>query len=372
MSLTISEYTESLTPEVIRFNRRLQAAEIPVVAPASPVSKWLPGLPGRKLFQEYFVAWDETSVVRGAYTLKHQQFQINGQAVPIGFYHEPISEGIVERAYSQVGVKMLLDGLKRQPLLYCLGMGGFEGALPRMLAGLRWEMFAVPFYFRVQRPFRFLRNIQYLRRSPWKRAACDFCAFSGLGWLGAKGWQAARRKRPANRRPAEVEIVDEFGDWADELWERSRRQYRMCAVRDAETLRLLYPKDNGRFIRLRVSAGRKVIGWAVCLNTRMSAHEYFGNMRLGSIADCFAALEDASEVIRAAGAVLNRQAVDVIVSNQSHAAWCRALTDAGFMHGPSNEVFAASKELTRLLKSHNTENDQIHVNRGDGDGPVHL
>lgn len=372
MPLTINEYAAEMTEEVVRFNERLRANGVQAAAPTSPVSQWLPKTAAAQLFQEYYLASDENSVVRGAYTLKHQPFEIGDKAVPIAFYHEPLSEGIVEKAYGVVGLKLLLDALRRRPLLYCLGMGGFETPLPRMLAGLGWQLASVPFFFRVAKPSRFLRNIRYLRRSAPRRTACDVLAFSGLGWLLLKSVQAIRSRTVVDRERVDVAIVDDFGDWADELWNMHKNEYGMCAQRDCATLRLLYPSSNKRFLRIRLSEGDRTLGWAVCLNTQMSDDKYFGGMCIGSIADCFGSLADTGKVIAAAATILQERGADLIVSNQSHAAWGKALVDAGFFRGPSNEVFATSKKLTHLLNDSRVPGDGIHLNRGDGDGPIHL
>jgi hypothetical protein len=95
-------------------------------------------------------------------------------------------------------------------------------------------------------------------------------------------------------------------------------------------------------------------------------------MRLGSIVDCFAAAEDAPAVAQAAAAFLEHRGVDLIVSNQAHSAWCNALKNAGFLQGPSNFIFASSPKLSRLLANRNIGNGDIHINRGDGDGPDNL
>jgi hypothetical protein len=49
-----------------------------------------------------------------------------------------------------------------------------------------------------------------------------------------------------------------------------------------------------------------------------------------------------------------------------------ALQNAGFLHGPSNFRFAASRELAKLLDPLPTTMAHIHLNRGDGPGPVNL
>jgi len=44
------------------------------------------------------------------------------------------------------------------------------------------------------------------------------------------------------------------------------------------------------------------------------------------------------------------------------------LRRSGFLEGPSNFIFAAAKKLAALSSAF----DEFHINRGDGDGPIHL
>jgi len=369
MAIRIEPLTKDLIPAVREFNRRLEAGGCHAYQfPESEIPLWLPRIENRRIYQEYFAAVEDDSV-RGAYILKHQEFSFRGRILSIGFFHLPISEGIVNRAYGSLGLRLLLDALRRQPYLFALGMGGYDEPLPKLLKGLRWNLFGVPFYFKVVHPARFLRNIQFLRKTRLRSLAMDVLAASGLGWLGIKTAHAfLRRTRP----PAGVEVVGEFGAWADELWNHCQASYGMAAVRDRTVLNILYPRENQRFIRVRISQGGRVLGWAVLLNTPMSDHKYFGNLRLGSIVDCLAASEDATPVIAGAAAALQELGVDLVVSNQSHAAWCAALKASGFIQGPSNFLFAASEKLSELLFPFEENKTQLHLNRGDGDGPIHL
>ena len=108
------------------------------------------------------------------------------------------------------------------------------------------------------------------------------------------------------------------------------------------------------------------------LNNRWFNHKQFGGMRLGSIADCFAAPADADEVMACATRFLETRGVELIVANRSHAAWRRAMITAGFLSGPSNFHFAASKPLAAMLRSAGVGLDDMLWTRGDGDGPINL
>ncbi len=370
--LTIIEYTEAMTEQVAAFNARLQAGGATSRFPTSHVPAWLPKIAGRKLYQQYYLATDAASAVRGAYILKHQDFLLGGQTLSMADFHLPISEGIVDANYRSVGVLVLLDAIRKQPLLYGLGIGSYDEPLSKLLAASGWRLFSVPFFFSIVRPYRVLRQITHLRKSFARRCFLDAIALSGLGWAAVKALRAVRYRQRPVAPDVDVETVDEFSDWVDPLWDACKADYGMSAVRDGQTLRILYPKEKEHFIRLRVTRGGKTIGWAVLLNTQLSAHRHFGDMRLGSIVDGFSAAADAVHVAGAAAALLRKQNVDLIVSNQAHSAWCAALDGCGFMRGPSNFLFAASKELTRRLEKAGVKDDDIHMTRGDGDGPINL
>ena len=275
-------------------------------------------------------------------------------------YRLPLSEGAVSRTYATLGLRLVRDALARQPLLYALGMGGWNHPLPKMLKRLHWRMCSVPFLLKVVRPFRFLRGIGALRTTPWRRLLLDAAAFSGVGWLGLRMMGHARRV-PETRS----DTAASFGGWADEVFENSRSAYTLLAARDARTLDQLYPAGDLRFLRLRAARG-----WAVLLDTAMEGQKQFGTIRVGTIVDCLAPPEDAVTVIRAATHTLEERGVDLIASNQLHAAWYDALISAGFREGPSNFLFAASPALDSLISDEYV--GHFHINRGDGDGPIHL
>ena len=371
MSITIQPYTEAMCQEVVRFNDRLRQGGVPLNLPTSHVPAWLPKLPGRRLFQEYYLALDESHCVRGGYTLKHEDFWIGGKNLSIADLQLPLSEVTINKAYSLVGIHLLLDALKRQPLLYGLGIGASEEPLARLLNAAGWNMVSVPFFFQIVRPAHFLRNIQYLRTSAPRRWALDLLAWSGLGWLGIKAIQGFNGRK-STCGSVRAEIVEDFSDWINVLWERSKSDYGMSAVRDANALSILYPDCKKRFIFLKVMENNTAIGWAVLLNSHWSDHKQFGNVQLGSIVDCFSAPRHAGSIIRCATNILEEQGVDVIVSNQSHAAWCKALRSAGYLRGPSNFMLATSQMLTKMLTDAGIGVGDIHLNRGDGDGPVNL
>ncbi len=355
MSLEILPYSQDAIPAVREFNQRLLAGGAPADQqfPETPDPGWMPGM-------ELFLAV-EGSVVRGGYILRRQAFSSGRDPVPAAHYRLPLSEGIVNRAYATLGLRMVRDALAREPRLYAMGMGGWDKPLPQMLKRLRWKMCEVPFHFKVLHPVRFLHHIRALRTSGLRRIALDAAAFTGAGWVGMKAFGLARPVRSSD--PFHLEPG--FAAWADQVWSRSHEAYALLARRDAATLDELYPPSDPRFLRVHA-----VGGWALLLDTQMRDHKQFGDMRVGTIVDCLGPPDCAAGIVRAAARVLEQRGVDLIVSNQLHAAWSRALLESGFRVGPSNYLLALSPALAEACGGAN--HDRFHINRGDGDGPIHL
>ena len=353
MAIEIVPYLPVHAAALRRFNQRLAEGGVEMHFPEPRGADWLPGT-------EQWLAV-ESGEVRGGYLLRRQVFSFGGEPAPVTHYRLPLSEGLVNRAYASLALRLVRDALAREPSLYALGMGGWDKPLPQMLKRLKWRMAAVPFYFKTPHPYRFLRQIRALRSSPLRRLACDAAAFSGAGWLAL--WLAGIARRPAAAPP--LATPASFGGWTDAVWENCRARYAMSAVRDAATLDLLYPTSDPRFLRIRAGGG-----WAVLLDTAMQGHKQFGDLRVGSIVDALAPPEDAGAVVRTAARVLEERGVDLIVSNQLHRAWSNGLADAGFRQGPTNFLLALSPALAARIEGH--ADHEIHINRGDGDGPIHL
>jgi hypothetical protein len=352
MAIEIRPFSAEWRNAVREFNGRLDARMTApgMRLPEDPQAEMLPG-------SESWLAL-ENGTVRGGYTLRPQQFSFRGEMRRVAHYRLPVSEGIIDKRYALVGSLLLRSALQKEPLLYALGMGGPQQPLPRMLQAMGWGMSSVPFYFRVAHPARFLRQIRAARGSRWLAALMDFAAATGAGWMGIL---AIQRLRTRWAGPAAFKEVADFGGWADEVWDATRRAYGMIAVRNTEALRQLYPESNARFLRIQSAAG-----WSVLLDSAMQDDQYFGDLRVGTIVDCLAKPKFAGRVIHEARVYLERRGVDLIVSNQGHPVWTQALRSDGFFEGPSNFLFAASPALCAVGI------DEWHVNRGDGDGPVHL
>ncbi|MGY0619843.1 hypothetical protein [Lysobacter sp. A378] len=368
--MTIESYNEHHQAAVARFNKRLRRGGSAFQFPASCRIPWPPRAPGGPTYMEGFVVVEDDTV-RGGYLIKHQPFVLNGALVQdVKNLQLPLSEGSIDPTFSRVSVEILTTATRRHKRLYALGMGGIHTPLPKVLASMGWSSQLVPFFFRVIRPSSFLRNIRILRTTTTRRRMLDLAAATGIGGVALRLLHLVLT-RPGRHR-CTVEVVDHFDVWADDIWRHARGDYALIALRDADGLNTLYPSTNPKPIRLRVSRAGRDLGWAIVFDTQLAGHKQFDNMRLGTIVDCLALPGEETDVVHAATDHLRARGVDLIVSNQRHAAWCKALRARGFLPGPSNYGFLASKALASALSPWNENIARVHITRGDGDGPIHI
>jgi hypothetical protein len=128
----------------------------------------------------------------------------------------------------------------------------------------------------------------------------------------------------------------------------------------------LYPPSETHLTRIEVRRDGKLTGWAVVGERRKDSK--YGTMRVGSVVDCLSLPGEFLPVVQAATEVLTSQDFDLILTNQSHGNWCQAFKAAGYLTGPSNFLFAASKKLAELLTPFDQVRLRMHFTRADGDG----
>lgn len=372
MPIVIQPYRPEHESAVAEFNQRLRAGgeDGNMVFYKSSQPRWLARTTDSRIYNEFFVAVDTSSEkpeVRGGYALKTQEFLFPDRQVrSIAYYHHPLSEGLVNKSHAMVGTLLLRDAMQRAPLLYCLGMGGYDRPLPQMLIRLGWTHFPVPFFFKVLNASPFLRNMETLRASPVRRLLMDFAAFSGIGSAGTKALEGYSRLRGPSTSGTEWRTVAGFDQDAQGLWDRAKETYAFTAVRDYDALRVLYPESETHLTRIVASREGRTIGWAVVGERRKDVK--YGEMRVGSVVDCFAASGEFNAVVRCATDALVAQGFDLILTNQSHEQWGSAFRTAGYLTGPSNFIFAASKKLAELLVPFEKIRPRMHFTRADGDG----
>ena len=371
MSIAITAYAPEHESAVQAFNARLRQADVLYHFPESHVPTWLPKLPGRNLFQEFYVA-TEGATVRGGYLFKRQDFVLGDRVRSLGNLSLPLSEGVLEPRFISLGVSLYLHAIRREPMAYSLGIGYREEAFAKLLLTAGWQLWDVPFFVRIVRPAAFLRKVAALRTTVARRCVLDALAYSGLGSLGIRGLQAlTARKHRRTVADYHSESFQAFDASTDELWEQTKGQYSLSAVRDAETLNILYPA-NSRFVRIRVLREGKLVGWTVVLNSQMQGHKFFGDLKVGTLVDCDALPEAAPAVVAAAVRHLQQDNSDVIITNQSNLTWQAAVRAAGFIERPTNFLFAASKSLLGELQAVPDARSRLHMTRGDGNGPFNL
>lgn len=375
MGIEIVPYTPEHVDRVVAFNRRMRAGGFSAGWYEACEDGWLPRRPGVPVWREHYVAVENGAEIRGAYALKPQPWWLRDHFVTVTDWQGPVSEGIVDARYAPLGLRFFRDMQKRQPLLYSWGHGGEEARMLQLLRSMKWHFHATPFCLRVARPFRFLSESRYLRSTPARRLALDLLAWSGLGWLGLRLLSGAMTIRGVamgrpGRRDLDVEIFEEFGPWADTLWQECLDAYQVIGLRDARTMNALLPRGGWPpGIRLRVRRGERTLGWAVVMDNALREDARFGNMRVGTVIDCLARPEDAGAVIRAATDFLLGRGVDMIGSNQAHPGWVRAFEQNGFTILANRRYFALSPALYDALSPFEAISSGLHLTNLDGHGP---
>jgi hypothetical protein len=321
---------------------------------------------------EHFVAI-EAGEVYGGYLLKHQKFSLNGSPLDLGNMQLLLSLGLFDKKYSHVSAALLFDALERNELLYCLGMGSQDSRIVRMLTAAGWRHRVVPFYFSIKSGNEFARNIRLPADKAWLQNLLRISGWARLAGFGLWAYSAFRTRGRATL-PADTsfEEVPRFDRSADALFEEHACSYALVGDRRSAALTDWYPETNRNFHRLLIKRGQQIIGWALVVNTRMENDKYFGNLRVGTLADCFALPCNALAVAAAADHFLSEARVDLIVSNQLHPVWGDALCQLGYSQGLSNFFLYFSEELARRLEPIAHADHGMHFNRGDGDGPIHL
>ena len=370
MGIEVVPYTPDRVEAVAAFNRRLAQGGSPWGWYEQSEDAWLPRRPGGKVWREHYLAVEDGSQVRAAYALKPQEWWLRGEPVVVTDWQGPVSEGVISRRYNTLALRMMRDMLNRRPLLYAWGHGEDEAGLARLLRAMRWSFVPTPFCLKILRPQRFLRRNAYLRGSPQSRLALDVLAFTGLGGLGLKALDAARsigRHRP---RGVEIRVVERFGPWADDLWERCRGHYAVLGLRDRATLNALMPEGGWpAAIRLRVARAGADLGWVAVLDNRLEGDRRFGDLRVGTVMDALAAPEDAADVVAVASRFLAERGVDLLCSNQSHPRWIDAFASSGYLVLQGRRQLVLSPELRRRLEPLDEARRGLYLTNLDGHGP---
>lgn len=341
---------------LVRFNRRLhdggRTESIPREHDPLVDSADLP------VFPRLLVAEDGDEVRAGMRLVHHRMF-LNGEPRRFAYVQMPISEGLVNRAHSLAILQVVKFAMTCEPFLISLGVGSLEESWARFVISQKWRHSAVPFLFFPLRMTRVLRRLRYLDRKPALARIARVGAAMGAGALVGAPLNLYRRWKAPRRN---VEMVAEFGDWADDIFRKALPGYPAVAQRDRVALNLIYPVRERRFVRLRVGDS----GWVVVSLVPMRDHKYFGDLVVGVIVDGFGPIDQVPALLGAASHYLAANGADLLVANWSHSAWVTASKSLGFLEAPSNYfVFVAPTAPALDFTS-------VHLTRGDSDGMVNL
>ena len=371
MAIRIVPHSIEHRPAVEAFNHRMRDAGSQWGFYPDPVPEWIPQRPGATAWREFHLAIENAEIVRGGYALKPQHWQVNGEIEVITDWQGPFTEAAIDTRFSPLGLRILREMLKQYPFLFSFGHGGNEEPMVQLLRKLDWTLHGVPFCFKVLKPFRFLTRNTYLRSTFARRALLDVLAYTGLGWLGVRTLQTLQRlSHRAQSAAAQVEVVDSFGEWADELWAECRGAYRCLAVRDKKMMNDLMPAEGwpgGE--RLKITRNGSVIGWSVVLHKKMTDDPRFGSLHVGLISDSFAAPADAAAVIAASHEYLATRDVDLVYANQSHPDWVEGFRANGYIVLPERRLFAISPAMRERLEPWDETIAGLHLTNMDGHGP---
>jgi len=358
---------------VARLNDRLKAGgredEMPLDPALPGEAQYRPA--GFPVYRRMIIAEDGREV-RAAMMLCHHNVFINGEKQDFCWTKLPLSEGIINLKYSMAIIQLIKKALDYQPFLMGLGAGTQESEGYRFFAKLRWRCQPVPFFFYPVKVTRMLRGMNYFKSSAKLRYGAMLGAYSGAG-AGVSGLLALRRKLLARLSGYEYSVVESFDDWADRIFARSLSDYPVAMRSDATSLNIVYPPDDHRYIRLRVTrkSAKRDAGWIVVASKQMNDNHYFGDLKVGTLVDGFGRSEDAPALVAAGLDHLVGMGVDLIVANFSHAAWTEACRRSGMFSGPSNfQIFVSPKGIPLLEEP--CPLHQIHVARGHSDGMDNL
>jgi hypothetical protein len=366
-------YTSRETAEALAFNQRMREANSgsDFLLPEEPPE---PAASDSAIKAVYYLALEKENdeeKVRGGFVLGDYPAWLNSNPITATVCIAPLSEGIIDPKYSMLSMHFVRYHRTHNPYGFASGMGSPSNAYPRLLKAAGWSIFEIPFYFRVCRASRFLRQIGALRSSRVRQVGSSLAAWSGIGAIGAA---AAHSKGLLVRGQAaglSAEVVTEWSSWIDEIWDRVRASFSFAIRRDVSTLKDLYPASETRVKRLLVRRGDHVVGWGTTLDTQMKSDKYFGNLRVATILDCIAPPSDLTAVVYTVSRALQQGGADLIISNQSHSLWQEAFRRSGFLQAPSNYCLGISKPIADAIGSGDGAS-RIYFTRGDGDGRMHL
>src|SRR3954467_904700 len=232
MPLTFVPNAPEYSAAIADFNRRLQEQNAPTSFFLS--QELMGGKSESSIERQQFLAMD-SGAVRGGVIELNQPGWLSGERIRAINYQSPLSEGIADSRFAGVGLQIVKYMQNRSPAVYIVGMGSTSNPLPRLLKAAGWSLKDIPFLYRVHRANAFLGELKPLRTTLVRRLASNLARWTGLGAMAL-----ALRQRRRGKATASIRVEKCWGEWADELWARSRQGCSFAVQRDRRTLEGLY------------------------------------------------------------------------------------------------------------------------------------
>jgi hypothetical protein len=292
--------------------------------------------------------------------LKHEQFLLNGRQIQLGWLQGPVAESAVRKDLRGLGKIMVSDATARYPMQISWGANSI--AAPSVGDS--------PMLLRIVRKGRFLRRAPVAHQRRALRPFVSIATALGVGQAAIALAQAGAALRPAKVHPFTAAEHREFGQWADEVWEKARSAYALIAVRDAHTLnRVMPPGQWPDAIPLEVRVDGRVVGWAALRDRTLEGDPLFGDLRAGSVIDALAIPGFEATVAAAAVRRLQARGVDLIGACFLHPRWISAFQRAGCLAIPKRRNIGFSKEMIEAAGGLDVLMSGTHLALIDSDGP---
>jgi hypothetical protein len=165
----------------------------------------------------------------------------------------------------------------------------------------------------------------------------------------------------------QVQRVEEWGNWSQEIWERFEPTVSFAVLRDTATLVDLYPTSMPEAAAFAIERGAARVGWFSLYWKQMTRSPHFGNLRVATLADGVGDAAALRAALPVAVEEAKRKGAHLLITNQSAPAIRNACLAGGMREGPSNYLLAISKALAEQI-----DEATVYVTRRDGDGLVHL
>lgn len=369
MKIEFTPLTASLIPACREFNQRMRAhSHPPFLLPEDEPRERLAVAP-RDVLSTHYVGVDESGAVRGGMMLVEQRGWLHNEAIPLINVQSPLSEGIVDRKFSGIGLQMLQFVKGRSPYAYAVGMGSQQNAFARLLDAAGWWVGFVPFQFAVIRAVPFLSEMRALRKGN-RRWLARAAAASGLGSLALAAWRFIHPDPDLKRYSLEAATSWPCGTGT--VWEHCCSDVSFSVLRDETALAALYPDTEPRLRRFVLHFCGDIVGWSVGLVTTMHEDSNFGDLVVGTVLDGLACEGHLPALLALTREALANLGAEVMLTNQTHHNWHAESRRLGFLSSSSNYLLALSKPLAVALHAQPSALTRMHVNRGDGDGRIHL